>query len=212
MSERCLLPILFWKCPIHNHLAIQKVMLTFLITSVNYDWQVHRTASTLHLTPHCEMRWRKLWNIQMHSQGLIRQNVHSLYVPWQGNISEHTHKIFCKINNNNNNNNNKTKKDFLAKFVHNKEYLAKLGVLWSLFVKVKVRQSRYRPGVAQRIPGSLGSQISWQRHKIVVRLSALCTGCLYPRKCSWCSFLLEAESTPGPYCDRKDFYVNKKFQ
>ena len=29
------------------------------------------------------------------------------------------------------------------------------------------------------------------------RLSALRTGRLYPRKCSWYSFLLEAESTPG---------------
>jgi len=31
------------------------------------------------------------------------------------------------------------------------------------------------------------------------RLSALRTGRLYPNKCSWYSFLLEAESTPGPY-------------
>jgi hypothetical protein len=30
-----------------------------------------------------------------------------------------------------------------------------------------------------------------------------------PRKYSWYSFLLEAESTPGPWCDRKD-YVNEK--
>jgi len=30
------------------------------------------------------------------------------------------------------------------------------------------------------------------------RLSALCTGHLYPKKCSWYSFLLEVESTPGP--------------
>jgi len=32
----------------------------------------------------------------------------------------------------------------------------------------KVNQSRYRPGVAQRVPAS--SQISWQRHRLVVRL------------------------------------------
>jgi len=30
------------------------------------------------------------------------------------------------------------------------------------------------------------------------RLSALSTGHFYPRKCSWYSFLLEAESTAGP--------------
>src|SRR5215510_12776505 len=34
---------------------------------------------------------------------------------------------------------------------------------------------------------------------------------LPPRQCSWYSFLLEAESTPGPYCDRQD-YVTEKFQ
>jgi len=31
-----------------------------------------------------------------------------------------------------------------------------------------------------------------------------------PRKYSWYSFLLEAESNPGLQCDRKD-YVNEKF-
>ena len=30
-----------------------------------------------------------------------------------------------------------------------------------------------------------------------------------PRKYSWYSFLLEAESTPVPYCDRKDFMSMK---
>ena len=29
------------------------------------------------------------------------------------------------------------------------------------------------------------------------------------RKCTWYSFLLEAESTPGPLCDRKDFMSMK---
>jgi len=32
---------------------------------------------------------------------------------------------------------------------------------------------------------------------------------LPPRKCSWYSFLLEAESTPWPECDRKDFMSMK---
>ena len=42
------------------------------------------------------------------------------------------------------------------------------------------------------------------------RLSALCTSCLYPPgKYSWYSFRLEAESTPGPYCDRNNFMSMK---
>ena len=47
---------------------------------------------------------------------------------------------------------------------------------------LKVKQSRYRPGVVQRVPGSWGSQISWQRHRVVVRLSALRTARLYPQE------------------------------
>ena len=53
----------------------------------------------------------------------------------------------------------------------------------TLFVaSVKVKQSRYKPGQAQKVPGSYGSQISWQRHRMVVRLSALRTGRLYPQE------------------------------
>ena len=59
-------------------------------------------------------------------------------------------------------------------------------------------QSHYRPEVPRRVPGSLCSQITWQWPKMVVRLSALCTGRFYLQKYYWCSFLLEAESTPGP--------------
>jgi hypothetical protein len=43
----------------------------------------------------------------------------------------------------------------------------------------------------------------------VVRLSALRTIRLYPRKYYWYSFLLEATSTGGPQCSRKD-HVNRK--
>jgi len=52
----------------------------------------------------------------------------------------------------------------------------------NLHVKVKVNQSRYRPGVAQSVPGSYGSQISWQRHRMVLNLSASRNDRLYPQE------------------------------
>jgi hypothetical protein len=36
----------------------------------------------------------------------------------------------------------------------------RLGPSDKFIEKVKVKQSRYRPGVAQRVPGNYGSQIS----------------------------------------------------
>ena len=46
----------------------------------------------------------------------------------------------------------------------------------------KLNQSHHSPVVAQRVPGSYGSQITWQRHRMVVRLSALRIGRLYPQE------------------------------
>ena len=41
------------------------------------------------------------------------------------------------------------------------------------------KESRNRPGVARKVPGGLGSQISWHSNMKVVRLSASRTGRLY---------------------------------
>jgi len=66
-------------------------------------------------------------------------------------------------------------------------------------VKVKVKHSHCRPGVAQRVPGSWGSQISRQlAHEGGKVVRPTHRPPLPPRKYSWYSFLLEAESTPGP--------------
>jgi hypothetical protein len=63
----------------------------------------------------------------------------------------------------------------------------------------KVKQTHYRPGHAQMVPGGRGSQISrqsaYEGGKVVSRTHR---PPLPPRKYSWYSFLLKAELTPGP--------------
>jgi len=72
-------------------------------------------------------------------------------------------------------------------------------------VNRKVKQSLNSPGVAQRVPGGLFSQIFMTfGHMEMLRSSASRAGRLYPRECSWYSFSVGPESTPGPWCGRKE--------
>ena len=65
-------------------------------------------------------------------------------------------------------------------------------------VKLKVKQSRYRPGLAQGFLGGYDYQISLQRHRMVAGCQPYAPATFTPKKFSWYSFLFEAESTPGP--------------
>ena len=66
--------------------------------------------------------------------------------------------------------------------------------------------------LALRVPGGWGSQILRQSsHEGGKVVSLKHRPPLPPRKYPWYSFLLKAESTPGPQCGKKD-YVNEKFQ
>jgi hypothetical protein len=72
--------------------------------------------------------------------------------------------------------------------------------------------SPIQPRKALRAPGGRGSQVFRQSaHEDGKVVSRTHRPPLPPKKDSWYSFLLEAESTPGPQCDRND-YVSEEFQ
>ena len=62
------------------------------------------------------------------------------------------------------------------------------------FLTVKVKQTWRGPEISRKL--RFPDFVSTLQDK--GRLSALGTTDLNPRKCSWYSFLLEADSTPGP--------------
>jgi len=71
--------------------------------------------------------------------------------------------------------------------------------------ELKIKESRNRPGVAQGVPGSLGSQIfmifgTWTWWGCQPHAPAAFT----PRKCPRYSFPLGAEFTLGPWYGRKE--------
>jgi hypothetical protein len=59
--------------------------------------------------------------------------------------------------------------------------MVSVPVVLLLSPKVK-KQSHYRPGESLRVPGGLGSQFQDNWPKKVVKLSAVCTGSLYPQE------------------------------
>ena len=84
------------------------------------------------------------------------------------------------------------------------------GHLYRTDKKKRVKESCNRPGVAQRVPGGLGSQISmtfstWRWWGYQHHAPAAFTR----RKCSWYSFSLGAELTPGPWYGREEYVTEK---
>jgi len=73
----------------------------------------------------------------------------------------------------------------------------------------KAKESRNRPGVAERVTGGLDSQISLHSAHEGGEVSLTHWPPLTPGKCSLYSFSLGAESTPGPWYGRKEYVTEK---
>jgi len=95
--------------------------------------------------------------------------------------------------------------------IYDSRNLLHLKKVWNIS-EHNQNQSRYRLGVAQRVPGSYGSQISWQWHGLVVRLSASCTGCLYRQEMLLVLISVRGWVDPRAMVRSEGFYVNEKFQ
>jgi len=78
------------------------------------------------------------------------------------------------------------------------------------FFYQKINQSRYRPEVPRGFQEVKVPRLRYNGPGCGKVFSLTHRPLFTPKKYSGYSFLLEAESTPGPYCDQKD-YVNEKF-
>jgi hypothetical protein len=68
----------------------------------------------------------------------------------------------------------------------------------------KCMESRNRPGVAQGVPGGLGSQISWHSLREGGEIVSLTHQPPLPQECSWYLFSLGSDSTPETWKGRKE--------
>jgi hypothetical protein len=79
-----------------------------------------------------------------------------------------------------------------------------------MYIPVKVKQSHYRPGQAQRVLRKLRFPDFVTTAQDGGKVVSLTHRPLFtPRKYSWYSSLFEAGSNPGPQCNRKDFMSMK---
>ena len=78
-----------------------------------------------------------------------------------------------------------------------------------VFLFKKVNQSHYRPGQAQRVPGSYGSQISWQRYRMVEGCQPYAPAAFTPQEILPVLISVRSCVDPRAIVRSEGFYVNE---